>query len=170
MPHFDVVVATKDSHPADHVSFASRHPGRTVGDVIEAEGVEQVLWPDHCAVPGPRGRGMVDALDRNGIHRIVEKGTDRGVDSYSGFFDNGRRTTGLGELLRERNVTDVYILGLATDYCVKATALDAVAERLRHAPDRGRLPRRRPHARRRRAHGSEMRQAGVRLVRSDRLR
>ena len=126
IPRFDLVVATKDWHPADHLSFASRHPGRNVGDVIELEGLPQVLWPDHC-IAGTPGAEFVSGLDRSGIHRVFEKGTKRVIDSYSGFFDNGhRQATGLGDFLHDRGVTTVFVMGLATDYCVKFTALDAV--------------------------------------------
>jgi len=126
MPRFDLVVATKDWHPADHLSFASQHPGRRIGEVVELDGLEQILWPDHC-VEGTRGAEFVSGLDVSGIHRVFEKGIDRAIDSYSGFFDNGhRRSTGLGDFLREQGVAEVYVLGLATDYCVKFTALDAV--------------------------------------------
>jgi len=123
---FELVVATKDWHPADHLSFASRHPGRRIGEVIGLDGLPQVLWPDHC-IQGTAGAEFVSGLNVAGVHRIFEKGTDRAVDSYSGFFDNGHRhATGLGDFLHERRVADVFIMGLATDYCVKFTALDAV--------------------------------------------
>jgi nicotinamidase/pyrazinamidase len=126
MARFPLVVATKDWHPADHLSFASRHPGRRIGEVVELDGLDQVLWPEHC-VEGTPGAEFVGGLDASGIHRVFEKGTDRAIDSYSGFFDNGhRRSTGLGDFLHDHRVTDVYVLGLATDYCVKFTALDAV--------------------------------------------
>ena len=126
IPRFDLVVATKDWHPADHMSFASRHPGRQAGDVIELAGLPQVLWPDHCIERTP-GAEFVAGLAVPGIHRVFEKGTNRAIDSYSGFFDNGhRQATGLGDFLLGRGVTTVFILGLATDYCVKFTALDAV--------------------------------------------
>jgi len=125
LPRFDLVVATKGWHPAGHLSFASSHPGKSVGDVIELQGLPQVLWPDHC-VQGTDGAEFAGELDVDRIDRVFEKGTDRQVDSYSGFFDNDRRhATGLGDFLRERGVSDVYIMGLATDYCVKFTALDA---------------------------------------------
>ena len=124
---FDLVVATQDWHPRDHASFAANHPGKKIGEVIDLEGLPQVLWPVHC-VQNTNGADLAPALDRSRIDRIFQKGTDRCIDSYSGLYDNGhRRSTGLGEYLREQGVTDVYVMGLATDYCVKFTALDAVA-------------------------------------------
>ena len=126
MPRFDLVVATKDWHPADHLSFAGQHPGKSVGDVIDLDGSPQVLWPDHC-IEGTAGAELVGELDVAAIHRVFEKGTNRSIDSYSGFFDNAhRQATALGDFLRERGVVEVFVMGLATDYCVKFTALDAV--------------------------------------------
>jgi nicotinamidase/pyrazinamidase len=126
MPCFDLVVATKDSHPPDHLSFASQHPRSRIGETIKLDGLPQTLWPDHC-VAGTRGAELVDGLDQTRIHRVFQKGTDRAIDSYSGFFDNRhRRSTGLGDFLDEQHVTDVFVMGLATDYCVMFTALDAV--------------------------------------------
>lgn len=125
-PHFDLVVATQDWHPKNHGSFASNHPGKRPGERIELGGLPQVLWPDHC-VQGSRGAEFHPDLDTSRIARVIRKGTDPEIDSYSGFFDNGhRKATGLGDYLREQKVTDVWIAGLATDYCVKWTALDAV--------------------------------------------
>jgi nicotinamidase/pyrazinamidase len=122
--HFDVVVASQDWHPADHGSFAANHPDGTVYDVIELHGLPQVLWPIHC-VQGSRGADLVDGLEPD---HIVQKGTDPRVDSYSAFFDNGhRQDTGLNDWLKARGVDRVYVMGLATDYCVKFSALDAVA-------------------------------------------
>jgi len=124
---FDVVVATQDWHPADHGSFASQHVGGAAGDVVDLNGLPQMLWPDHC-VQGSRGAEFVAGLNVAAIDKVFRKGVDVGVDSYSGFFDNDRRRdTGLAEFLRERGVDDVTVMGLATDYCVKATALDAAA-------------------------------------------
>lgn len=124
-PHFALVVTTQDSHPRDHQSFASQHPGKQAYEQIQLHGLPQVLWPDHC-VTGTPGWELHPRLDRRHVHINIPKGTDREIDSYSGFFDNGqRKSTGLAERLRERAVSDVYVLGLATDYCVKATALDA---------------------------------------------
>ena len=124
-PRFEVVVATRDHHPPDHESFASRHAGRRVGEVIDLHGLSQVLWPDHC-VQGTAGSELAAGLDVTRVASVFTKGTDRTIDSYSGFFDNGhRKSTGLGDWLRERGIERVYVLGLATDYCVKFTALDA---------------------------------------------
>jgi len=123
---FELVVATQDWHPANHGSFASNHAGCKPGDMTELGGLPQILWPDHC-VQGSPGAEFHRDLDRTRVARVFHKGVDADIDSYSGFFDNGhRRSTGLGEFLRDRNVTDVYILGLATDYCVKYSALDAL--------------------------------------------
>ncbi len=123
---FDLVVATQDWHPADHGSFAANHRGRQPGDIIDLDGLEQILWPVHCVRNTPGAELRAD-LDHRRIARIFRKGIDPLVDSYSGFFDNARRrATGLGEYLKEREVTGVYLCGLATDYCVKFTALDAV--------------------------------------------
>ncbi|HUH04308.1 MAG TPA: bifunctional nicotinamidase/pyrazinamidase [Kofleriaceae bacterium] len=125
---FELVVATQDWHPADHGSFAANHPGKQPYEVIELHGLSQVLWPVHC-VQGSRGAAFVEALDTSAITKVFQKGTDPTVDSYSGFHDNGRRkATGIGDYLRERGVDQVYVMGLATDYCVKFTALDAVSE------------------------------------------
>lgn len=125
-PHFDLVVATQDWHPPDHGSFAANHPGRKVGDVIDLDGLPQVLWPVHC-VQFTRGAEFAPSLDTRRIAHVVRKGTDPRIDSYSGFFDNGhRRSTGLADFLRQQGVREVYLVGLATDYCVRATALDAV--------------------------------------------
>ena len=123
---FELVVATQDWHPADHKSFASNHPGKKPGDVIDLGGLPQILWPDHC-VQGSTGAELHARLDRNRIDTVIRKGTDPEIDSYSAFFDNGhRKATGLEAFLRSREVTDVYVLGLATDYCVLWSAHDAV--------------------------------------------
>src|SRR5439155_19908136 len=110
---------------ANHGSFASQHRGKKPGDVIDLNGIPQVLWPDHC-VQRTKGAEFHPHLDISRVARVFQKGTDPAIDSYSGFFDNGhRRATGLAEYLRERWITRVYVMGLATDYCVKATTLDA---------------------------------------------
>jgi len=123
--HFKMVVATQDWHPAGHGSFASAHPGFSAGDVTDVGGVEQVLWPDHCVQNTP-GASFHSGLDVARISHVVRKGTDPAIDSYSGFFDNGhRKDTGLADFLAHARVDAVWIAGLATDYCVKFTALDA---------------------------------------------
>jgi nicotinamidase/pyrazinamidase len=126
-PAFPLVVATQDWHPRDHGSFAIRHPGRNPGELGELAGLPQVLWPVHC-VQGTPGAAFAPGLDTMRVARVFPKGTDATIDSYSGFFDNGhRKTTGLGDYLRQQGVTDIFLAGLATDYCVKFTALDARA-------------------------------------------
>lgn len=126
MPHFELVVATQDWHPAGHQSFASSHDDKSVGELIDLDGLEQVLWPDHCVQETP-GAALHEALACEQIEHVVQKGTDHRIDSYSGFYDNGhRQSTGLAEFLKARGVTGVAIMGLATDYCVRFTALDAV--------------------------------------------
>ena len=127
MPLFPLVVATQDWHPPDHGSFASSHTGKEAGEVIELDGIQQVLWPDHC-VQGSAGANFPEKLNVAGIHEIVQKGTDPLIDSYSGFFDNQKRNrTRLESLLNQHNVSQVFIVGLATDYCVKFTAIDALS-------------------------------------------
>jgi nicotinamidase/pyrazinamidase len=127
MHRFPLVAATQDWHPANHGSFAANHAGKKPGDVVDLHGLPQVLWPVHCVQDTP-GAAFHRNLDVKRIAQVFRKGTDPTVDSYSGFFDNGRRrATGLGEFLKGRGVDEVYVLGLATDYCVKFTALDACA-------------------------------------------
>jgi nicotinamidase/pyrazinamidase len=126
---FGVVVATQDWHPPKHASFASRHSGRKPFDTIPLHGHEQVLWPDHC-VAGTPGAELRRDLGWERVSAIIRKGTNPEVDSYSGFRNNwderGRRPpTGLAGYLRENGITDVYICGLARDFCVKWTAEDA---------------------------------------------
>ena len=122
---FDLIVATQDWHPATHGSFATNHVGRKPGDVINLNELPQTLWPTHCVQNTP-GADFVPGLDQTRWSKVFPKGARPEIDSYSGFFDNGRRNaTGLGDYLRERGATNLYLLGLATDYCVKFTALDA---------------------------------------------
>ncbi len=123
---FDLVVATQDWHPKSHLSFASNHPGKNVFDVVMLNGLEQVLWPDHC-VQGEKGALFSRNFDDRRVEAIFRKGTDPSIDSYSGFFDNGRKkSTGLGDYLRGRGVRQVYVCGLAAEFCVLYTALDAI--------------------------------------------
>ncbi len=120
------VVATQDWHPADHLSFASNHPGKRVNDVVNLLGIEQVLWPDHC-VAGSHGADFHPDLDTTGFSLIVRKGRRKEIDSYSAFFENDRKTpTGLHGYLKDTGVKELYLCGLATDYCVYYSAMDAV--------------------------------------------
>lgn len=122
---FEMVVATRDWHPEDHGSFVTAHQDLAVGDLTTLGGLEQVVWPVHCVQEAP-GSAFHHALDMTQVDEILSKGTDPEIDSYSAFFDNGhRRATGLETYLHNRGVDRVFILGLATDYCVKYTALDA---------------------------------------------
>jgi nicotinamidase/pyrazinamidase len=122
---WDLVVATKDWHPKKHKSFAINHPTKHEFDVIDLDGVEQVLWPVHC-VQGGRGAEIHKDIHVEHIDEYVVKGTNPEIDSYSGFFDNNKVfETDLTDILDEKEIDHVYIVGLATDYCVKFTALDA---------------------------------------------
>lgn len=132
---FELCVATQDWHPVGHVSFASSHPGKRPLDVIELYGHEQVLWPDHC-VQGSPGAELTRGLRWEQLSVIIRKGNDPRVDSYSGFRNNWnadgeRPPTGLAGYLRERGARDLWICGLARDYCVKWTAEDAAREGFR---------------------------------------
>ncbi len=123
---FELVVATQDWHPPNHEGFVTEHPGHGVGDVVELHGLRHTLWPVHC-VQGTRGADFADGWARERVSRVFRKGTDPEVDSYSGFFDNARRhDTGLGGYLRDRRVSEVFVVGLATDYCVRFSAADAL--------------------------------------------
>lgn len=125
--NFDIVVVTQDWHPANHVSFAENHQNKRPGDKIILGGIEQILWPAHC-VQNTHGAEFAKDLEKNKITAVIKKGTDPMIDSYSGFFDNVRKKeTGLDNLLKSLGVNEIYIVGLATDYCVKFTALDAVS-------------------------------------------
>ncbi len=122
---YDLIVDTRDWHPADHGSFASQHAGAKSGETGTLDGLPQVCWPDHCVADTP-GAEPHPSLECSKVDHIVRKGTDRLVDSYSGFWDNGRkRQTGLADFLQSRKVTEVDIVGLALDYCVAWTAKDA---------------------------------------------
>ncbi len=123
---FDLVVTTQDWHPANHESFASNYPNGVIGDLVDLHGLPQVLWPDHC-IQNTWGAELADTLDLSSVQKVFRKGTEAAVDSYSGFFDNGKRKdTGLSTYLQSKDVEQLFIVGLATDYCVKFTALDAV--------------------------------------------
>jgi nicotinamidase/pyrazinamidase len=125
---FNLIVATQDWHPAHHKSFASSHAGKKPFDSITLHGLEQVLWPDHC-IQGSTGAAFHHALDMNKVEAIFRKGMESEIDSYSGFYDNGhKKSTGLAGYLREHKVQEIFICGLAADYCVFYTAKDALQE------------------------------------------
>lgn len=123
---FDLIVATKDWHPNDHGSFANNHEGKNLGDHINLGGLDQVLWPAHC-VQGTWGSEFAPGWDSSTVDKVIYKGTNPLIDSYSAFYDNGhRQSTGLENYLREKGIKEIFIAGLTTDYCVKYTALDAL--------------------------------------------
>jgi len=126
IPNYSLIFASKDSHPKNHMSFASYHD-RPVGDVVVLDnGVNQILWPDHCVV-GTNGEEFHPDLKTDCIDFVIKKGENQKIDSYSAFFDNARlKETVLNKLLQEREVKMLDIMGLATDYCVYFTALDAL--------------------------------------------
>ena len=123
---FENVVQTQDWHPADHVSFASNHPGMAPFQVIQLPYGPQVLWPDHCII-GTRGAQFSIALDIPSVQTIIRKGYRETIDSYSAFRENDHKTaTGLGGYLRERGIKRIFVCGLATDFCVAWTAEDGM--------------------------------------------
>lgn len=123
---FDLVVATKDWHPKDHTSFVTNHPGHQLGEIVMADNIPQILWPQHC-VQGSKGAELHAQFDISGVHQFILKGVDKNIDSYSAFFDNAHlRHTGLADYLTAHEVQDIYLMGLATDYCVKYSCLDAI--------------------------------------------
>ncbi len=135
---FDYVVASQDWHPAQHKSFASQHPGAKPGDKVDLDGVSQILWPDHC-IQGSSGSQFVQNLRSAYFDKVVQKGTYLDRDSYSAFFDNaasfelkGNRNTvrsgdtGLNDWLQSHHVSNLTVLGLATDYCVLFSVMDAL--------------------------------------------
>ena len=125
---YDLVIATKDWHPKNHISFASNHSDKKIGDIINVNGVDQVLWPDHC-IQNSYGSDFPVQLDISKLTKVVYKGSDANIDSYSGFFDNGHfRSTGLSDYLKSKYVYKIDYVGLATDYCLKYTAIDSVSE------------------------------------------
>lgn len=126
--HYDLIVATQDWHPKEHLSFASNHSGKKPFDIIDLFGIEQVLWPDHC-VQNTIGSQLHPDLHTDRVEAMIRKGMDPRIDSYSAFFDNGRKKrTGLAGYLRDRGVKEVHFCGLASDICVYHTIMDAVFE------------------------------------------
>ena len=126
--NYALVVSTKDWHPLDHISFASNHPGKKIGDVVKVNNLDQILWPEHC-VQKSKGSDFPTTLNLKAIKKIIYKGINSQIDSYSGFHDNAKiRSTGLSDYLKENNVTSVDYVGLVTEYCVKFTVLDSMGE------------------------------------------
>ena len=128
---FDVVVATQDWHPPEHASFAKNHHGHKPGDRIRIGSIDQILWPAHC-VQDTKGAMFAADLNLKPAEAIFRKGMNREIDSYSGFYDNRHlKTTGLAGYLREKDISEVFICGLAGEICVYFTAMDAVKEGFR---------------------------------------
>ena len=126
MPRFPLVLATQDWHPADHASFDTSHPGKHAGDMVTVQGIPQILWPVHC-VQDTKGSEFVAGLNQQPIKTVFYKGTDKWIDSYSAFFDNAReKSTGLDDYLKAKNIKELYIAGVATDYCVLYSVIDAL--------------------------------------------
>lgn len=125
---FELIFATQDWHPANHGSFASKNQGRKTFEVIDLNGLDQVLWPDHC-IQGSQGAEFHIDLKTEKIQTIFRKGMDPEIDSYSGFYDNGhRRSTGLSGFLKGLQIEHLYFCGLAADYCVYYSIKDAIQE------------------------------------------
>jgi nicotinamidase/pyrazinamidase len=125
---FDLVVATQDWHPQNHMSFASNHKGKEPFEMIELGGMDQILWPDHC-VQNSKGAEFHPGLKTTKTEAIFRKGMDPEIDSYSGFYDNGhKKSTGLAGYLREKGATELYFCGLAADVCVYYSIKDALKE------------------------------------------
>lgn len=168
MKKFDLVVATQDWHPSDHVSFASNHPGRRPFEVITLKGGQkQTLWPDHCVI-NTKGAEWAKGLESGLFDKVVQKGSNKLVDSYSGFFDNAKGSqTELAAYLKKMGVDEIYVLGLAADYCVKYTALDGsdlglktyFVKNLTKAVDPSNLDK----------VYSELRKSGVKIIHSDEI-
>lgn len=126
--HFGLVILTQDWHPHDHVSFASNHPGEKEFNRITVNGIEQVLWPDHC-VQGTPGAMFHPGLDTGRASVVIRKGMNPSVDSYSAFYDNNHQiSTGLAGYLKEKGSNDLYLCGLAADICVYYSIIDAIKE------------------------------------------
>lgn len=126
--NFSFIVATQDWHPENHGSFVSNHSDRKVGEFVQLNGVKQILWPVHC-VQGSKGAEFHQDLDKKNWNKVIQKGTNPLVDSYSGFFDNNKNgDTGLSDFLKSEGVRELYVCGLAADYCVKFTVIDGIDE------------------------------------------
>ena len=126
--NYALIIATKDWHPLDHVSFVSNHPGKKIGEVVKVNNIDQILWPEHC-VQESKGSDFPTTLNFEAINKIIYKGTNSLIDSYSGFYDNGKiHSTGLSDYLKENKVTSIDYVGLVTEYCVKFTVFDSIEE------------------------------------------
>ncbi|MBV7441812.1 bifunctional nicotinamidase/pyrazinamidase [Weeksellaceae bacterium TAE3-ERU29] len=126
--NYDVVVASQDWHPENHKSFVTQHPDKNLFDIIDLNGLEQVLWPPHC-VQGTKGAELHPDLDIRPIEAVFRKGMDKEVDSYSVFYDNGKRiSTRLSEYLKAKKVDTIDVVGLAADFCVNFSIQDALKE------------------------------------------
>lgn len=125
---FDLVIATQDWHPQDHSSFAAKYPGKNEFDKIELHGQEQILWPVHC-VQDSEGAQFHSDLNTEKIEIIIRKGTSKEIDSYSGFYDNAHlKSTGLAGSLKGKGAEELYFCGLAAEYCVYYSVMDALKE------------------------------------------
>lgn len=128
---FEHVLQTQDWHPAGHMSFASSHNGRKPFETIEVSYGSQILWPDHC-IQGSKGAEFHKDLHIPSSELIIRKGFRKNIDSYSTFYENDHKTpTGLTGYLRERGIDEIYLAGLATDFCVKWSAVDGIKERFK---------------------------------------
>jgi nicotinamidase/pyrazinamidase len=119
-----LIFGTQDWHPADHISFFSNHSGKKPFEAIQIDGRTQVLWPPHCVQGTENAKVLVN---NNLFQAIVKKGKDKKFDSYSGFQDDGGAKTEMNQILQKNGIKELIVYGIATDYCVKATAIDAVA-------------------------------------------
>lgn len=125
---FDLVIATRDWHPNGHASFASSHKNSKEFDIIKLDGLDQVLWPDHC-IQNTQGAAFHPDLDTAAIEAIFRKGTNPKIDSYSGFYDNAHlKSTGLTGYLKDKGAKELYFMGLAAEYCVYFSIKDAISE------------------------------------------
>ncbi len=125
---FDLVIATQDWHPKGHASFASSHENKKEFEVIKLDGMEQVLWPEHC-IQNTQGAKFHPDLETSGLEAIFRKGTNLKIDSYSGFYDNAHlKSTGLAGYLKEKGAKELYFMGLAAEYCVYFSIKDALSE------------------------------------------
>ncbi len=125
---FELIIATQDWHPSNHSSFAENHPGKREFEIIKLNEIDQKLWPVHC-VQNSKGAEFHPDLNSKKIEAIFRKGTDKNIDSYSGFYDNAHlKSTGLSGYFKDKGVTSLYFCGLAAEYCVYFSIIDALKE------------------------------------------